>query len=110
MFLRCVGVMSPSSSSPAQWEPLSGGATTSSVECGEAEGHLGTEVQVGGGAGAGRDGAGSGRSYGWAGIGVGPVEIGVGRVGIGVGRVGIGVGPGKNTGGAGFRVGGEVHD
>lgn len=82
MFLRCVGVMSPSSSSPAQWEPLGGGATTSSVECGEAEGHLGTEVQVGGGAGAGR-------SYGWA---------------------GIGVGPGKNTGGAGFRVGGEVHD
>ena len=82
MFLRCVGVMSPSSSSPAQWEPLGGGATTSSVECGEAEGHLGTEVQVGGGAG-------SGRSYGWA---------------------GIGVGPGRDRGGAGFRVGGEVHD
>ena len=103
MFLRCVGVMSPSSPSPAQWEPLGGGATTSSVECGEAEGHLGTEVQVGGGAGAGRDGAGTGRD-----------GAGAGRDGAGAGRsygwVGIGVGPGKNTGGAGFRVGGEVHD
>ena len=71
MLLRCVGVMSASSSSPAQWEPLSGGATTSSVECGEAEGHLGTEVQVGGGAGAGR-------GWGWCRQGVGLVQVGGG--------------------------------